>query len=140
MIENTCHCLADAAGDVRIQRRAFRGRQAVRFRKRAMTSREHCFRHATVAGALWVTLTKRRVSPALLVGSWWLLAVIVGLVLAVGVLLLPSMSRHLNPGRDGSGGPGVGLLILIVGLSAIAVSSIIGIGIGVMKARARKWR
>lgn len=96
---------------------------------------------ALVGGALWVTCTRRQIASLFLLAAWWWLGVMGGLVLAVGVLNLPAMSPHLNPGRDGSGGPGVFLVFLTVVLSAILAGSVVGIGVGIwrLKARNRKY-
>lgn len=95
---------------------------------------------AMIGGALWITCTRRRVASLLLVAAWWWLGIVAGLVLAVGVLNLPSMAPHLNAGRDGSGGPGVFLVFMTVVLSAITVGSAIGIGVGIWRVKVRNSR
>jgi hypothetical protein len=95
------------------------------------------FAGAILGGALWLAFTRRPLPSMVVVLSWWLLGVIGGLILAGGVLALPSMSRHLSVGRDGSGGPGVGLLILLAGLAGVVTGSVAGVGIGVYRVRTR---
>lgn len=98
------------------------------------------FTGAVMGGALWLALTTRPLPSFLVILAWWLLGVVGGLAVAVGVLALPSMSRHLSVGRDGSGGPGVGLLILLAGLTGIIAGSVMGVGIGVFRVRSKRPR
>jgi hypothetical protein len=95
------------------------------------------FAGAIVGGALWLAFTKRPLPSFLVILAWWFLGVVGGLLIAAGVLALPSMSQHLSVGRDGSGGPGVGLLILLAGLAGIVAGSVVGVGIGVYRVRTR---
>ena len=98
------------------------------------------FTGAVMGGALWLAFTTRPLPSFLVILAWWLLGVVGGLAVAVGVLALPSMSGHLSVGRDGSGGPGVGLLILLAGLTGIVAGSVTGVGIGVFRVRSKRPR